>query len=179
MYKITVPNESSVELRVLVSAEDEPHYAPFSEVAGFARTPWWGKGRAYLVGVSEVDLPIDLSSATMTLTKVLDDSGNELISDLGGPVTLTTTADSTSSAGTFVSEGSGPNVKVTVLNLPLIGQVTSIAVPRAKVGRPSSCGWFGTAMLGTEFSIDDGTNSPIRVSGEDQWTCTPFGLWNF
>lgn len=178
-FRITVPNESKARLRVLISAEERPHYAPFSEVAGFGRTWGWGMGRVQLTGVSAADTVVDLSAATVTLTSVLKDGATELVSNMPAPVVLTPTSSSTASSAMFVSSGSSPKMVVTVLSLPVIGYVTSIAVSSANVGRPASCGWFGSATLTTEFSIDNGDGSKFAVRGDDQWTCTPFALWNW
>ena len=177
LYKLSVKNESITRVRVLISAEESPHVSPFSEVAGSARTLGWGWGSVHMAGVTDTDSPVELSVATVTLTNVLDDGGRELISNLGGPVTLTVTSGGSSSIATFVNTGR-PEISMTVLALPLIGQVTWLSVHRADVGRPSSCGWFGSATLATEFTIDDGTNPSVSVRGEDQWTCTPFWIWN-
>lgn len=177
LYRVDMPVDGIARVRVKVSAQGEPHYAPFSEVAGFGMALSHGWGRVHLSGVSKGGAATDLSAATFNLKAVLEQDGTELVSGIGGGIELARTSG-TSSSATFKSAGNSPSASATVLDLPLVGQVTSISVDGASIARPSNCGWFGTTTLATEFAIDDGVNPGVSVRGEDQWTCGLFTLWN-
>jgi hypothetical protein len=180
VYKLTVPNEGVSRIRVMVSAEETPHYSPLTEIVGTATPLGLNLGNVTLTGVSNTAQPIDLSKAKMTLTSLLLEGSVERVTNLKGPVTLTRKSGATSTCATFTSSGSGkPTIVVTVTTLPLIGQTVQITVTGASVQQPASCPlFFGTTNLQTEFTLTDGTTPPLAIRGTDQWTCVPFQLIN-
>ncbi len=177
-FKMTIPHDGTARVRVLVSAEEEPHYQPFTEVTGSATMYSWWYDTVNITGVLATDSPLDLGGATVSLEKLLEEDGTELVSDLNGPIELTALPGGTSSLAVYTHSGDVDAV-LEVMKLPLIGYATVLAVKNADVDRPSNCGWwFGSTDLVTAFEIDDQANPIVGAQGEDQWTCTPFGLWN-
>ncbi len=180
IYKLSVPNETTARVRVMLSAEEQPHYSPLTEIVGTATPLPLGLGNVTLTGVSNTATPIDLSKGQMVLTSLLSENGVERVTNLAGPVTLVRQPGATTYAATFVSSGFGkPTVTVNVVTLPLIGQTVQITVIGASVQQPASCPlFFGTTNLTTQFSLTDGTAPPLAIRGTDQWTCVPFQLIN-
>lgn len=176
-YKITVPNEGTARVRVLVSAEEQPHFIPLTDITGSATTVFWPFGMVNLSGVMESTASLDLRTATITLNQILDDNGEELVMGMTGPIAMTARSGATATHAKFIS-AAGPDVVMEVMELPLIGYVVKITVGRTAVGRPSTCGWFGSANLGTAFTINDGVHPALKVQGVDQWSCMPFSLSN-
>jgi hypothetical protein len=177
-YKITIPNEGTRQIRVMLSAEEQPHYAPFSSIAGSAATLGANWGSVLLSGVTP-SRPVELRNATIRVDQVLRDKGNELVSGVGSGITLRPAPGALARAATFVSTTSSPKIVMEVIDVPLVGLVTNVQVGNTTVSRPSSCGWFGTAMLSTSFTIDDGTNPALAIRGQDQWSCIPLKMYNY
>ncbi len=180
LYKISVDKAEGIKrIRVLVSAETSPHYAPLTEIAGSAVVLSFRLGSVFLTGVTNTSVPIDFSKSELTLRNLLLEGTTERVTNLNGPVTLSRLPGATPFVANFVGGGSGrPTFEVTVTDLPLIGQLIQINAVGASVTKPKACPFFfGRAMLQTEFSLGDGTNE-IAVRGEDQWSCAPFALWN-
>jgi hypothetical protein len=177
-YKITIPNEGTRQIRVMLSAEEQPHYAPFSSIAGAAATLGANWGSVVLSGVTP-SRPVDLRKATIRIDQVLRDKSTELVSGVGTGITLRPAPGALARAATFVSTTNSPKIVMEVIDVPLVGLVTNVQVGNTTVSRPSSCGWFGTAMLSTSFTIDDGTNPALAIRGQDQWSCIPLKMYNY
>jgi hypothetical protein len=179
-YKLTIPrNRDVATLQVSVSAEEQPHFAPFTQIAGSSTLLGFGLGNAFITGTASNTTTVDLSKATMRIDRLLTQGNTELITNLGGPVTMTRLPGATPTSATFRHLAGARLITVTMVHLPLIGQITQINVTGASVNRPPSCGLlFGTAMLKTSFTINDGTNR-VDVSGEDQWSCFPGQMVNY
>jgi hypothetical protein len=62
-----------------------------------------------------------------------------------------------------------------VIELPLLGRLTTTVVAGTSVDRPDACSWYGgSANLTTAYSIDDNDNPVFTVEGEESWACIPF-----
>ncbi len=129
-------------------------------------------GNATFTGVASTPT-IDLSKSTITVQKLLNASGVELVSNLGAPVTLTRQPGALPGLATFVKTGL-PTITMQVVTLPLIGQTVTIQVTGANVNYPSTCPFgLGAASLTTQFTISGGTASPVLIQGTDGWVCVP------
>jgi hypothetical protein len=178
-YRIpAIANEGKKTIRVTLSAEEQPHFAPFSQIYGSASTPLIGNGKVILSGVVRTSQAINLGKTKIRFDKMLADGGTELVSNLGAPVTLTALAGGTTTAASYAKTGT-PTITAQILNLPLIGLVTNIQTINAKMKRPAACAWwFGSTMLTTDFTLDDAKNPKIVARGTDQWSCLPVDLIN-
>lgn len=178
VFKITVSKTTGVsDVRLLLSAEEPAHPEPFSTIAGSATTLGFGLGNVFLTGVSATtgNPAIDLTKGTASISKIIRQGTKELVTNLTGPRTLTRLPGATPFEATFVA--SNPSISVAVVDLLGLGHITNVAVLGASVGRPSTCGWFGSAMLETSLKVGDGVRE-IEISGSDQWSCVPAQLLN-
>jgi hypothetical protein len=176
-YRLRVPNEGVRRIKVAISAEETPHYAPMSELLGTALTVGWNLGNANVTGITHALADVDLSRAEVTLDRLLGDGARELVTKLSAAVKFRPLPGATSSAATFTSSAL-PGALIQINKLPLIGQVVSIAINGSSIERPTSCGlWFGTTHLETRFEVSDGTNR-VGVRAMDQWSCIPGKLYN-
>lgn len=177
VYRMTVPKNSYRQIRIMLSAEEIAHIEPMSQIAGNATTLGFGLGNVFLTGVSNIASPLNLSTTTMTAKELLKHNTKELVTNFKAPQTLARLPGATEFAAVF-SGGSSPNVTVEVVDLQLLGQVIQVQVLGANVSRPSTCGFFGSAQLRSEFRLSDGVNTPVELRGVDQWTCVPTQLLN-
>lgn len=178
-YRIRVPSESTAHIRVAVSAEEAPYFTPMYQIVGTATPLPLGLGNATFTGVIQSTKAVDLSKATVVISKLLVENGTELATNFKGPVTLTRLggATSTLAAFSYVKWGA-PTVTMQVATLPFLGQTFSFQVLGASVRVPSACGLFGgIATLTTEFTLRD-TNVNLPVRGTDGWGCLPGQLLN-
>lgn len=176
LFLLRMSNESRQNIDVHLSAEEQEHYAPFSQIAGSATTLGWGFDTVNITGITAA-VPLDLRKASAMVEKVLF-SNTEHVQSLRSPRPLSRLAGATAVSASFQSTGSSPYVRMDVIDLPIIGRTINMTVTGARVSRPSSCGFFGTAMLTTAFRINSGSVSQ-PISGEDQWSCVPTTLFNY
>lgn len=171
VYKLAVDKSKGVgAIRVMMSAEEKPHYAGLSNLVGDVTTLNLGLGTVGLAGVMTSSQELDLSKTSLVIDKLLNENGRELVTNLKGPVTLKRLPGALPYAAAYKSSA-GPHISVQITKLPLIGQIVTIQVAGANVSRPSACGWFGTAALTTAFSVTDGASPPVQIGGTDQWSC--------
>lgn len=176
-YKITVPNEGSTDIRMLISAEEQPHYAPLTQIQGTATVLGFGLGNVQMTGTGSGSTALNLANSTIQIDSIIKEGSRELVSNFSGPRVLTPLPGATPFFATFASGGS-PSILVEVTRLPLVGYVVATQVLGASVRQPSSCRWFGTTNLTTQFKITEGSSS-IALKGTDQWSCWPFQLVNY
>lgn len=151
---------------------DTPYHvaeASLNQIVGTATALPSPIGNVEVTGVFNPPTPIDLSTATITIDRLLSEAGAELVSAV--PMTLSPVPGSTATAATYVSPVF-PTVSVSIIQLPLIGYVTQVVVATTSVTKPASCGlFFGFANLETQFTLSDGTNPDLLVSGSNLWSC--------
>lgn len=178
-YHIRINNEQKVNIEVRASAEEQPHHDSFSQIAGTATILSWNLGFVNITGTADATLPVDLTKATVTVTKLLTEGNTERVTNLKGPRILKRQFGATASSASFASTGGNATVRMDVVDLPLLGRIITINTTGANVSQPASCGWFGSTHLTTEFTITDGIHTPVTVAGDDQWTCAPLTLLNY
>ncbi len=178
IYKISVPKSTGLAtIDVILSAEEQPHYDPLTDIAGSAVLgAGWG---TFQLTATAHTTNIDLTKAKLTLQNLLGENATELVTSLKAPVVLTPAPGANQLVAVFTAS-SLPGATVTVTNLPLIGYVINFAIPLATVARPAACGlFFGSANLTTQFRLDDGTHPAVTLRGTDLWTCAPGVLLNY
>lgn len=176
LYRMRVPNESVAHLEVEITARDNANDVELTDIRG-AATRWGVFGTATVVGLSEVTKPVDLSQASVRVSEFLGEDGTELVTNLPSPTVLTQVGVATPHAAYYQSTV-GPHVSAHIVDLPLLGRLTTLTAKHVNIEKPAACGWYGSATLKTSFSIEDGSSSPVVVSGEDEWSCIPYGLVN-
>jgi hypothetical protein len=176
LYMITIPNEQNARLKIHSQTQDTPAET-FSQVVGTATPVGFLLGNATFTGLARTR-PLDLRNGTVTISRLLNENGRELVSGLSGPITLTRDAGALRGAATFSRVGF-PTITMQVFTLPLIGQAVAIQVSLADVAQPASCPLLlGLTRLKTTFTINDG-GSPVVVDGSDDWLCVPGQLLSF
>jgi hypothetical protein len=177
LYLVRMNNETRQNVAVNLSAEEEPHYGPLTQIAGMATTFGFGFDTVNITGVTKAKA-LNLRTSSVSLSKVLYEKTVERVQSLRAPRALARRAGATATRASYASSGSAPHISMEVIDLPIIGRTINMTVTGARVTRPTSCGFFGTTMLTTAFAISDGSTSQ-SVSGEDQWSCVPTTIFNY
>ena len=133
--------------------------------------------KGQVVGVG----PIDLSTATLELTRVLDETnaGGELLSSASGditPVVLTPNQGSKPTKAIFAtSSQAAPRIRATI---DLLGPSEdeldfTINIDRANIDLPSLCDEppVGITTLQFRLVLADGVNPPVEIHDEPEWLC--------
>lgn len=180
VYRVRIPNEGKAEVLVQVTAHDRPVDVPLCTLSG-AASNFGLFGSIDMVQLSQSNQPFNLSRASARIDELLYEPNNrELATNIGAPTTLTRQWGATPGAATFTKSGLlGPSIRLEVLELPLIGRLMTTSVSNVNVARPASCDLLGgSAWLETKFTFKDGVNPDLVTSGQDDWACAPFSMFD-
>jgi hypothetical protein len=173
VYKITLPNEGKATLKVTVTAQEDSSVVPLTVLSG-AATSFGLFGSVEVVGISPVTTPINLAKSTVRLDRLMNENGRELVRNLNAPRTLSPLPGALPTIATFLNL-TGVEVSVEVLDLPLIGRLSTTTASGAAIDVPSGCPFaIGTTKLSTSFSINDTVNPVFATGAINDWACVPF-----
>jgi hypothetical protein len=177
-FRITIPNEGVGRLRIRTETQDTVPPS-FFQIVGTATPLGFGLGNATFTGIARTRA-VDLSRGTVTMQKLLEESGKELVTNFKTNITLTRQSGATRNAAAFSYARFGePTITMQVLNLPLIGQTVTIQVVGASIKQPASCPLFvGNTTLSTQFTLNDG-GTAVSVRSAEPWWCVPGQLISF
>lgn len=173
IYKITIPSEGSADILVEVTAVENEGDVPLIEIHGSASS-WGIVGYVEIVSLDPSNKLVNLRQATLTMEKLLSESGNELVSTFSAPMSMSPLPGALPTVATFV----GPGVIAEVIDLPLLGRLSTIVSSPARVNKPAACGFFGTANLTTAFTLNEVSGKHLSFVGEEPWSCVPFAMFN-
>lgn len=178
VFKLTVNAATGLaRMKVRLTAESSQPADTLYEIAGTATPLGLALGNATVTGVSQTRT-LDLSKSSVTVTKILDNNGKELVSGVGAGLALTRQAGALPGVATFKRSGF-PTINLQVVDLPFLGQIITMQVTAASVANPASCPLlFGTAPIKTSIRITD-PQGTVTIEGTDTWSCVPFQLLNF